>query len=263
MYYCCGITEVGIMPHNEDAMLIHRMVSTEGTMQQMLPAPFLAAVCDGVSGEQAGELASRTCLNRLSALRYSKKINLKRRILEIHREIAEQSRKNRQTANMQTTLCGIAIDEDSVMRCFNVGDSRIYRYRNGGLEQLSRDQTLVQMLYDEGSITSEEKRVHSHRNIILPVIGNLEEEPKPEVFVYPDGMRYGDLLLLCSDGLTDYVTNYEIEEVLARPKAMPIRLAQLVQLALDKGGRDNITLIGVVRYPQGVPLPFPPSAHGG
>ena len=255
MYYCCGITEKGIMPHNEDAMLLHHQVMTEGAKQIGIQAPFLAAVCDGVSGEQAGELASKTCLTYLSQIKYSKKINLKRRILDVHKQIADATRDHRDTANMQTTLCGAAFDEDNAMHCMNVGDSRIYRYRGGVLEQLSRDQTLVQMLYEEGTITSEEKKVHSHRNIILPVIGNLDDDPNPEVNVYPDGLLCGDVLLLCSDGLTDYVSNLEIEEILAQPKKMPDRLSMLVKLALDKGGKDNITLITIVRYPDDIPIP--------
>ncbi len=261
MYYCCGITDKGIMPHNEDALLLHHTVRTEGAMQMMLPAPFLVAVSDGVSGEAAGELASRSCLEQLATVKYQKRINLRRRILEIHKAIAALSRDSDHAANMQTTLCGIAIDEHDEMRCFNVGDSRIYRYRHGNLKQLSRDQTLVQMLYDEGTITAAEKRVHSHRNIVLPVVGNLTEDPKPDVFVYPDGLRHGDVLLLCSDGLTDYVSNDEIEEIMARPKNLPTRLEQMVQLALSKGGRDNITIAAVVRYPKEVPLPIPPTAE--
>lgn len=254
MYYCCGITEKGIMPHNEDAMLLHHTVMTEGTQQIGVNAPFLAAVCDGVSGEEAGELASKTCLEHLSQLKYAKKVNLKRRILEIHHQIADKSRGNA-CENMQTTLCCVAVDENDALRCCNVGDSRIYRYRGGILEQLSRDQTLVQMLYEEGSITSEEKKVHTHRNIILPVIGNIQEEPKPELTAFADGMQNGDVLLLCSDGLTDYVTNLEIEEILALPKPLPKRLELLVKLALDKGGKDNVTIVTVVRYPDGMELP--------
>lgn len=255
MYYCCGVTEKGIMPHNEDTLLLHHSVITDGARQIVVDAPFLFAVCDGVSGEQAGELASKSCLMQLSQVKYSKRINLKRKILEIHREIAEQSRKNAAVANMQTTLCGAAFDEDGAMHCFNVGDSRIYRYRGGVLEQLSRDQTLVQMLYEEGTITSEEKKVHSHRNIILPVVGNLDDDPNPEVTIYQNGLENGDVLMLCSDGLSDYVSNFEIEEILALPKKLPERLSMLVRLALDKGGKDNVTVAAVVRYPEGIPTP--------
>jgi protein phosphatase len=111
------------------------------------------------------------------------------------------------------------------------------------------------MLYEEGTITSEEKKSHSHRNIILPVIGNLDEDPNPELKIYPEGLQYGDLLLLCSDGLTDYVSNTEIEAILAQPKKMQDRLSMLVSLALKKGGTDNITIIAIVRYPDDIPIP--------
>ncbi|HBI86037.1 MAG TPA: serine/threonine-protein phosphatase [Ruminococcus sp.] len=256
MYYCCGITEKGVPAHNEDALLLHRTVKTEGAAKMAIDAPFLVAVCDGVSGEQAGELASRTCLELLADVPYSQKINLRRTILDIHTQITEISREERETANMQTTLCGIAIDEEDGLHCFNVGDSRLYRYRSGALEQLSRDQTLVQMLFEEGSITSEEKKHHAHRHIVMPVVGNLESEPKPEVMIYPDGMRLGDVLLLCTDGLTDTVTDYEIARVLAGPRPLPDRLRELVLLALSNGGRDNITLAAVTRYPDEVEIPL-------
>ena len=184
MYYCCGITEKGAPEHNEDAMLLHHSVLTGGALQIGVDEPFLAAVCDGVSGEQAGEIASQTCLTLLAGIEYSRRINLRRTILEIHNKITAESRKQENTANMQTTLVGIAVDETHALHCCNVGDSRLYRYRAGSLEQISRDQTLVQMLYEEGTITSEEKKVHTHRHIVMPVIGNLEAEPKPEVIVY-------------------------------------------------------------------------------
>lgn len=256
MYYCCGITEKGVPAHNEDALLLHRSVETAGSVKMGIEAPFLAAVCDGVSGEQAGELASRTCLEFLSAMEYSRKVNLKRTILDIHRQIIEQSRQEKETAGMQTTLCGLAVDEEHGLHCFNVGDSRLYRYRGGALEQLSRDQTLVQLLFEEGTITSEEKKSHAHRHIVMPVVGNPDAEPKPEVTVYPDGMRLGDILLICTDGLTDAVSDYEIARVLAGPKPLPDRLRELVQLALSSGGKDNITVAAVTRYPDEVKIPL-------
>ena len=237
--------------------MLDRTVKTEGLLQTALEGPFLAAVCDGVSGEQAGELASRTCLTMLSETEYEARVNLKRRILDIHREIAEQSVMQKSTAGMQTTLCGIGIDEEDGLHCFNVGDSRLYRYRGSTLEQISRDQTLVQMLYEEGTISVDEKKSHAHRHIVMPVIGNLEAEPKPEVIIYPDGMRIGDMMLMCSDGLSDYVTPFEIEEVLAKPKPLPQRLRDLVVQALSNGGKDNITVIAIVRYPEEVPVPVP------
>ena len=157
---------------------------------------------------------------------------------------------------MQTTLCGIAVDEFGRLASFNVGDSRLYRFRAGTLEQISRDQTLVQLLYDEGAITSEEKRVHSQRNVILPVMGNLRSEPQPAVIAYPEGLCFGDLLLLCTDGLTDYAAEHEIAEILSAPRPLPDRLSELVDRALQKGGRDNITIVCIVRYPDEIEIPL-------
>ena len=256
MYYLCGITDKGIVSHNEDCMLLDKSVRHEGAMHMAVAAPFLAAVCDGVSGENAGELASQTCLKLLSAVRYSSKTDLCETVLTIHEGIAAQGERHRSTENMQTTLCGIAVDEFGRLSSFNVGDSRLYRFRAGTLEQISRDQTLVQLLYDEGAITSEEKRVHTDRNVVLPVMGNLRSEPQPAVISYPEGLCCGDLLLLCTDGLTDYATEHEIAEILSAPRPLPDRLEDLVDRALQKGGRDNITVIGAVRYPDGIEVPI-------
>ena len=256
MYYLCGITEKGIMPHNEDCMMLDKSVRHEGALHMAVDAPFLAAVCDGVSGENAGELASQTCLKLLSAVKYTSKTDLCDTVLHIHEGIAQLGERHRSTANMQTTLCGIAVDEFGRLSSFNVGDSRLYRFRAGTLEQISRDQTLVQLLYDEGAITSEEKRVHSERNVVLPVMGNLRSEPQPAVIPYPEGLCFGDLLLLCTDGLTDYATEHEIAEILSAPRPLPDRLGELVDRALQKGGRDNITIIGIVRYPDGIEIPI-------
>ena len=256
MYYLCGITEKGIKPRNEDCMLLDKTVRHEGALHMAVNQPFLAAVCDGVSGENAGELASQTCLKLLSAVKYTGKTDLCEAVLSIHEGIAQLGERHRSTENMQTTLCGIAVDEFGRLSSFNVGDSRLYRFRAGTLEQVSRDQTLVQLLYDEGTITSEEKRVHAERNVVLPVMGNLRSEPKSAVITFPEGLCCGDLLLLCTDGLTDYATEHEIAEILSAPRPLPERLNELVDRALQKGSRDNITVLGVVRYPEGVAVPI-------
>ena len=255
MYYFCGITEQGRKARNEDCMLLDRTVRKEGALHMAVNTPFLAAVCDGVSGENAGDLAAQTCLKLLSAVRYHSKVDLAETVLQIHRDLAAQGARHKSTANMQTTLCGVAVDEFDRLCCFNVGDSRLYRFRGGTLEQLSRDQTLVQLLYDEGAITSEEKRTHAERNVVLPVMGNLYAEPQPAL-TSVERLCMGDLLLLCTDGLTDYATDQEISEILEMPRPLPERLEELVSRALSKGSRDNITVIGGVRYPDEVAIPI-------
>ena len=177
MYYCCGITEKGIMPHNEDALLIGRHVMTAGMVEQNMKPPFIMAVSDGVSGENAGELASVMCLEELRDIADFRKSQLHSGIMEIHEKLAEYSRNDEESRNMQTTLCGIAVDENQRIFAFNVGDSRLYRFREGILTQLSRDQSLVQLLYEEGTITQEELKTHVHRNIIFPALGNIKDTP--------------------------------------------------------------------------------------
>lgn len=247
MFYCCGITEKGVMPHNEDALLINRDVIDTGTSEQTIHAPFIAAVSDGVSGERSGELASAMCLEMVRDLRYDSTVDLKKGLLDIHRKLADYSRSDPETHNMQATLCGLAVDEEQNIMTFNVGDSRLYRFRQGKLKQISRDQSLVQLLYEEGSITMEERKTHVHRNIIFPVFGNLKSDPQID-FLPLDGMEYGDVLLLCTDGLSDCVSPLDIEEILEYPEPLKNRLLRLIEKSLEKGCKDNITVIAMVYY---------------
>lgn len=248
MYYCCGVTEKGIMPHNEDALLIKDSVIDSGSAEKNVDVPFIAAVSDGVSGERSGELASRMCLELIRDMGYSSDMKLDEELLAIHRKLAEYSESDPEMHNMQATLCGIAVDESNELLTFNVGDSRLYRYRGGRIRQISRDQSLVQLLIDEGAITSEERSTHVHRNIIFPVFGNVKSAPQIDTVKLEGGMEYGDLLLLCTDGLSDYVSVLDIEEVLEMPKPLQTRLDILVKKALDNGSKDNISVIAVVYY---------------
>lgn len=248
MFYCCGITEKGVMPHNEDALMIGKNVITNGAVEYHLDSPFIAAVSDGVSGEASGEVASNMCLELLSNVKYNKKVKLKSRIMDIHEQLAKYSSEHSENANMQATLCGVAINENNRIHIVNVGDSRLYRYRGGRIKQISRDQSLVQLLYEEGTITHEEKKTHVHRNIIFPVLGNLSSRPEIHVELLQSSMQYGDILLLCTDGLSDYISHLDMEEILEMPKSLPQRLKLLTEKALEKGGSDNISIIAIVYY---------------
>ncbi|MGN0612609.1 MAG: PP2C family protein-serine/threonine phosphatase [Porcipelethomonas sp.] len=248
MYYCCGITDKGIMDHNEDAYMIAEKVMTNGNLDRMIKAPFIAAVSDGVSGENFGEIASRKCLEFLSCIKFSSDVDLKKAVMNVHRNMYDFGIQDNKTKNMQATLCAIAIDEKDNLYTINVGDSRMYRYRRGNIKQISRDQSLVQLLYEEGTITAAEKKTHVHKNIIFPVMGNITSEPKPDINDLNDIMKYGDLILICSDGLSDYVTCSEMEDILDLPAKLPRRLEKLVKLAVDKGSQDNITIVALCCY---------------
>ncbi len=245
MYYCCGITTKGIMPHNEDAFLINKIVSVDGAVETNLSTPFIVAVSDGVSGELSGEIASKLCMKLLCNVKLSQKMNLQNSIMKIHERLRKYNLNKNGSSNMQATLCALAIDDKNKIHTINVGDSRLYRYKNSSLHQLSKDQSLVQMLYEEGAITAEERNTHTHKNIIFPVMGNNDSEPKLDIQCLDIEMEYGDLFILCTDGLTDYVANSEIEEILSLPLNLNKRLSKLVDTALGKGSKDNITIIGI------------------
>lgn len=247
MYYCCAITDKGIRPHNEDALLIHRTVLTDGVTECELSSPFLIAVADGVSGEQSGELASWTCLHKLKDINFSSQVDMEEKLFSIHESLAELGAKQEETHNMQTTLCAVGVDEKDMIHSMNVGDSRLYRYRNEYLQQLSRDQSFVQVLYEEGAISADERQNHAQRNIIFPVLGNLTEQPDFDIREHNEKIEYGDILLLCSDGLSDYVPKPEMEEILALPKPLVRRLQLLMERAMQNKCSDNITIIALVR----------------
>ena len=162
--------------------------------------------------------------------------------------LAQYGAGNSETRNMQATFCGIGVDENNLLHFFNVGDSRLYRYRNAKMRQLSTDQSLVQMLYKEGTITKEEQKTHAYRHIISPVMGNLSHTPTPDIQHAGERMAYGDVLLLCTDGLSDVVSPSEMEEILALPLPLPRRLERLIALALKKGGKDNVTIVAMVFF---------------
>lgn len=247
MYYCCAMTNKGTRPHNEDALLIHKTVLTDGVTECELSKPFLLAVADGVSGELSGEIASSACLHMLKGVSFSSRMDMKQKLSSIHEALTVLGTKQEDTQNMQTTLCALGVDEYDMLHSMNVGDSRLYRCRQGHLTQLSRDQSYVQILYEAGIITEEEKQTHVKRNIILPVLGNLNEQPEFDVREHREKIEYGDILLLCSDGLSDYVSKSDMEQILLLPKPLVRRLQLLMELALKNKSSDNITMIALVR----------------
>lgn len=250
MFYCCGITDKGNRENNEDAFLINRIVMSSAEMESSVSAPMIAAVADGVGGEASGEVASRMALELLSDLKPSPKTDYEKKILFVHASLQRYGITH-STENMQTTLCALAVDGGGNATMINIGDSRMYLYRGGKIKQLSRDQSLVQMLYDEGLITGEEKLHHSKKNVIFPVLGSLSEKPKPQIMKIEGGLSHGDLVIICSDGLSDNLTTGELEDILAQPKKLPKRLRDLVNRALENGSGDNITAVGITCFSEG------------
>ncbi len=229
---------------NEDAYLVGGIVMDHAQTECDLKAPFIAAVADGVGGEDAGEIASKMTLELLSAVKPTKRTDFAGKVMKIHQKVRETGLKT-DHKNMQSTLCALCVIDDKTAYVLNAGDSRLYLYREGRLRQMSTDQSLVQMLYEQGKLSMREKNTHSGRNIIFPVIGNADDDPTPVVTAIEGGLRFGDVVLICSDGLSDYVPAGEIEEILSWPMRLSKRLQCLIESAVDHGSKDNITAVGV------------------
>lgn len=245
MFFCCGITDTGnTRTHNEDSFLINKIVMTKAAMESSLAEPFIIGVADGVAGESSGEVASKLCLELLSNIKFSKTTDLKKKLQVIHENLRAYGISHDDTLNMQTTLCALAVDEDGNAFSVNVGDSRLYRYRGNTLTQISKDQSLVELLCDAGEISREETRSHAQKHVIFPVMGNISSPPVPEIKEI-GAIEEDDLILICSDGLSDYATTEEIENVLAKNVKLPKKLQMLIKLALDKGSKDNITIVAL------------------
>jgi protein phosphatase len=203
----------------------------------------LIAVADGVGGLPAGELASAAAIAIMSSL---DSLQLEGDPLTVLREtvdaasarIAEMVAEDPELTGMGTTLTAMWLVADRIAMV-HIGDSRGYQCRGGELAQLTRDDSYVQMLVDSGAITPEQAWEHPQRSLVSQV---LQARPAQPAFTIlrPDP---GDRLLLCSDGLSDVVTEVQIGQALREQAELDDCAAELVKLALAAGGPDNVTVV--------------------
>ena len=153
---------------------------------------------------------------------------------------------------MGATLTAVLVDQTTAYVA-EVGDSRAYLLRAGQLKQLTRDQSLVQMLVDQGLMKPEEAESSPRKNILLQAMGSVDEV---HAAIGQVELRQGDKLLICSDGISNAVTHGELLQILARNAPWPA-CAQLVQLANDRGGEDNLTAVVALFEGNGLPAPVP------
>lgn len=247
-YYIYGYTDKGSgRENNEDAVLINREVITGGVHQAVIEAPFIAAVCDGVGGENAGELASRICLQQLAAVDYSRDTDLRQVLTDIHGKIKRAGSSESDTENMQTTLCALAVDDDGKGLCVNVGDSRLYRYVNGAIRQISADQSYGQFMYNKGEIDDVEELEPEYRSAIISAMGSPHSDPEIDQtpLVSEFGAEPDDMIIITSDGVSDYVSDSEFETGLSMDLPISEKLVALAKLAIINGSEDNVSIIGI------------------
>lgn len=227
-----GVTDPGLCrERNEDAVAW----STERCW---------ALVADGMGGHQAGEVASdlvvKTVRERLDVdPARNVKRQLHRAVIEANRRIHAEAAADERRRGMGATVVLVRFTPRRLVVA-HVGDSRLYRLRNGHLVQLTRDHSLVQELVDGGMLSAEEALHSPHRNVITRAVGH---HASVDVEVASHPCRRGDRILLCSDGLTDLVEDDRLAACLSSAAPPESVVETLTELANQAGGRDNIAVL--------------------
>ena len=262
----CGGTAVGrVRPHNEDAFLIGGILENRGTVYlEMGPRSsyvstrgLFACVADGVGGNRAGEVASALVLTVLAQKAASTDVRpqeagditilLRDWIVAANDEILKAADNNPDFRGMGTTLAGIWLLGEKLC-VVNVGDSRVYRLRHGGLAQLTKDHTLVQLLIDSGHISREQAMVSRDKHIITGCVGTrgtVTVDVTDRYTLFPD-----DTMLVCTDGLSEMVDDKIIADILSEKVGIREKVSTFLEAANKAGGKDNVTVIIVEAYTQ-------------
>lgn len=228
--------------HNEDALVCR-------------PDLGLWALADGMGGHERGDLASALALEELMCA-VQQGEELPAAVHAAHRAIIAAAQPAACEAGMGSTLVAVRLDGDKFELAW-VGDSRAYRIGSEHIEQLSHDHSWVQAMIDAGRMSTEEAREHPRRNVILQCLGQVGQAL--EVGLLRNRLAPDELLLLCSDGLTNELDDAAIQRCCAEADTLEAMVEQLVGLANSHGGRDNISCIvlglGPMTEPREAPTP--------
>lgn len=194
-------------------------------------------VADGMGGHAKGEVASRLVKETILE-RVSRELPLKQSILDAHRVILEAARQTPDQAAMGSTVVALQVRDRSCDVVW-VGDSRAYLWRNGRIRRVSKDHSYLEMLLAKNVMSEAEARQHPQRHLVVQTLGMGEPAPSEEHLE----LRKRDWLLLCSDGLTDELTDDEIAEHLQKSSDPKQAVDSLLESALGKGGHDNISVV--------------------
>jgi protein phosphatase len=206
----------------------------------------LFVVADGMGGHAGGDVASAIALHRIlgADAEYETVTDaqsaLQSAIAAANGELAETVFEHPELTGMGTTVDAVCIVGDQLVIA-HIGDSRIYLYRDGELSQITTDHTFVQRLVDSGRITPDEARVHPRRSVLMRVLGDVDSAPEVDTFAMTT--KPGDRWLLCSDGLSDFVDDEDIEKILAERASAKATGDRLVKITLDHGAPDNVTAV--------------------
>jgi protein phosphatase len=257
-----GKTDVGMTrDHNEDCFLVADLTTRKASLlpevrdHEVGPKGTLLMVADGMGGAAAGEVASEMASKAIydhllgtwvrdrdsSAQQFA--YRLREAAEGANSKIHAYAKEHTEMRGMGTTLTAVGVLADHAYLT-QVGDSRAYLIRNGEAVQLTKDQSLMQRLVDAGELTEEEAERSERKNIILQALG---PEERVRVDLSYHVLRRGDALLLCSDGLSGQVAGEEMAQAVSQKKDLVTISSELIHLANERGGPDNITVI-VARF---------------
>ena len=249
----CGQTDIGLMRRtNEDAFVVADLTGGRVLAEQHLvrlqvgQRGVLLAVSDGLGGHQAGEVASALVvesIRRSLEQRATSSVDqadalMEQAVKRANREVWEAARYPGRE-EMAATLTAVYF-RGRMAHIAEVGDSRAYLLRGGAIEQITRDQSHVQLMVDEGKLTPEQAEHCSFRNVVLQAMGS---EPDVTVALGRLELRQRDCFILCSDGLSNKVSDDELRSIVLTSKRLDAACARMIQLAKQRGGEDNITAI--------------------
>lgn len=237
----CVLTHSGkVRSNNEDSVSLVRPTDKSSLLSHGL----LALVADGMGGHEGGEFASQLALQEIVRSYYRSEAALpaalEQALRDANREVFKASRSNPLLKGMGTTCVALVLCGDEAWWGW-IGDSRLYLIRSGKIYRLSEDHTVVQDMVRRGLITAEEAHNHSDRSVLERALGT-QKTVEPGLSDHPIRISAGDRLLLCSDGLHDLV---EDEELVCNAGEGTVAIAaeRLLQLALERGGHDNVSVV--------------------
>lgn len=242
-----GQTDVGLRRKDNQDTFICRPL--DAARWRLNDTALLAAI-DGVGGYAGGERAAAIANEYIEAYMAEPRGDiptmLREAVVNANNQIYEERQQDLRLSQMCCVLT-VAVADAEKQRLFfvHVGDTRIYRFRQGQLSKLSKDHSLVGIREDAGELTEEEAMNHPRRNEILREVGSLRHRIDDTDFfdLEETDFRPDDLVLLCSDGLTDMLTQAQITAVLNRKISLDAKVAELIKLANQQGGKDNITVV--------------------
>lgn len=244
-----GLTDKGkVRKDNQDSFIIERCVAKDC---------LIVALCDGMGGAKAGGLASQLSNKAFVQYVYAKLTSRVNRVLDFNRILVdacseangvsyEYSQFDEAYNGMGTTIVGGVIKDNGNGYIINVGDSRAYHIsrKTNSIYQITKDHSLVEELVEFGAITKEEAKTHPQRNVITRALGS---EPDVEADYFEFHLHRGDVLLLCSDGLSNMVTDLEMLDYVKEYQEPELICRALMSKALIRGAGDNVTIIVVSR----------------